>query len=361
MPPTAAVANDLPDVAARAWVLYDARAAQVLASDRADERFEPASLTKLMTAYLTFQALQRGELKREQTIAVSSAAMQAPGSRMFIDSRRPPTVDQLLHGLIVQSGNDAAVALAEALAGSEADFAKRMNDQARRLGLRNTRFVNASGLPDPGHYSSAADMARLAAALIRDFPADYRLYSVREYTYNGITQSNRNRLLFADPSVDGMKTGHTSSAGYCLVSSAKRGERRLIAVVLGTASDSARTSESQRLLNLGFTRWDTLEIGAKGKPVAQARVWKGRDQEVAVTLASAALVALPRGSKDEVRPVVELQRYVVAPVSAGQEIGRLRVEAGGQTVAEFPLVARKAIPVGGVFRRLLDTALLWFH
>ncbi|NCU85654.1 MAG: D-alanyl-D-alanine carboxypeptidase, partial [Betaproteobacteria bacterium] len=224
----------------------------MLASEQGERRFEPASLTKLMTAYLVFQALERGDIERSRMVTASKAALLAPGARMYLDERHPATIDQLLRGLIVQSGNDAAVALAETVAGSESRFVERMNAQAQRLGLTNTRFANASGKPEAQHYSTSHDMARLAAALIRDFPKDYRLFAEREFTFNGLTQPNRNRLLGRDPSVDGLKTGQTPAAGYCLVSSAKRGERRIIAVVMGAANDAARAAQSQRLLNLGL-------------------------------------------------------------------------------------------------------------
>ena len=251
---------------------------QVIAAENADERRDPASLTKLMTAYLAFAALRDKAIAPAQLVTVSTAAWRAEGSRMFIEPRKAVTVDELLRGMIVQSGNDASIALAELVAGSEAAFAERMNGEAARLGLLGTHFTNATGLSQPQHYSTAADLARLAAALIRDFPDNYQLYSLREYRYNNITQPNRNRLLWIDPYVDGVKTGHTDAAGWCLIASAKRGERRLLAVVLGAASDGARTTEAQKLLNYGFQAFDLVQLYPSGKPVSSLAGVERRDQ-----------------------------------------------------------------------------------
>jgi len=349
------------EVAAKSWVLYDFNARQVLASEQGERRFEPASLTKLMTAYLVFQALERGDIERSRIVTASKAALLAPGARMYLDERHPATIDQLLRGLIVQSGNDAAVALAETVAGSESRFVERMNAQAQRLGLTNTRFANASGKPEAQHYSTSHDMARLAAALIRDFPKDYRLFAEREFTFNGLTQPNRNRLLGRDPSVDGLKTGQTPAAGYCLVSSAKRGERRIIAVVMGAANDAARAAQSQRLLNLGFTRWDAMRVGGSSAELARVRVWKGESRDVALGLAGETLLAVPHQRRGRIQPRIEVRKLVEAPVTAGQPLGRLTLVADGEILAEYPLVAREPVELGGFFRRLVDTALLWLE
>ncbi|NBR98266.1 MAG: D-alanyl-D-alanine carboxypeptidase [Betaproteobacteria bacterium] len=314
----------------------------MLASEQGERRFEPASLTKLMTAYLVFQALERGDIERSRIVTASKAALLAPGARMYLDERHPATIDQLLRGLIVQSGNDAAVALAETVAGSESRFVERMNAQAQRLGLTNTRFANASGKPEAQHYSTSHDMARLAAALIRDFPKDYR-------------------LLGRDPSVDGLKTGQTPAAGYCLVSSAKRGERRIIAVVMGAANDAARAAQSQRLLNLGFTRWDAMRVGGSSAELARVRVWKGESRDVALGLAGETLLAVPHQRRGRIQPRIEVRKLVEAPVTAGQPLGRLTLVADGETLAEYPLVAREPVELGGFFRRLVDTALLWLE
>ena len=257
-----------PPIAARAFLLVDALSDKVLAAQSPAERFEPASLTKLMTSYLVFAAIKEKKLDPAQTLPVSERAWKAEGSRMFIEPRRPATVAELIRGMIVQSGNDASIALAEGIAGSEDAFAQLMNRQAQRMGMKNSSFTNATGLPQPQHYSTAEDLARLAAALIRDFPEEYRVYSQKEFTFNKITQANRNRLLWLDPNVDGVKTGHTEAAGYCLIASAKRGERRLISVVLGAGSDSARARESQKLLNYGFQFFDTRRLYRKGEALS---------------------------------------------------------------------------------------------
>src|SRR5215470_5842263 len=269
-----------PAIAAKAYILVDVLSGETLAAQNADEPREPASLTKLMTAYLTFGALRDKQIMPSQMVTVSEKAWRAEGSRMFIEPRKAVSVDELLRGEIVQSGNDAAIALAEAVAGSEAAFVERMNKQAEKLGMKNTRFVNATGLSAAQQLSTAADLARIAGAVIRDFPEYYPLYSIKEYRYNNITQSNRNRLLWSDPYVDGMKTGFTDAAGYCLVASAKRGPRRLLSVVLGAASDHSRASESQKLLNYGFQFYDTVQLYQNGQALNSVRVWKGVEKEV---------------------------------------------------------------------------------
>src|SRR6267378_7280209 len=275
-----AAAPQPPVVEARAWLLLDATSGQSIASRNPKERIEPASLTKLMTAYLAFAALKGRSLALGQTIRVSERAWRTAGSRMFIEPRKPVTVEELLHGMIIQSGNDACIALAEAIAGSEPAFVERMNREAKRIGMKDSHFTNASGLPDPNHYSTTSDLALLATALIRDYPEYYKLYSEREYRYNDITQLNRNRLLWLDPNVDGMKTGHTESAGYCLVASAQRGGRRLVSVVIGTVSERLRARESQKLLNFGFQSYDALRLYEKGDAIGKLEVWKGSEREL---------------------------------------------------------------------------------
>src|SRR5258706_3011693 len=261
---------------ARAWVLADVSSGQILAAEKADERFEPASLTKLMTAYLVFAALKGKKLTLEEQPSVSEKAWRAPGSRMFIEPKKPVNVDELIRGMIVQSGNDACIALAERIAGSEEAFAGLMNREAERLGMKNTKYMNASGLPDPQHYSTARDLYLLAAALIRDFPEQYaQYYSQREFRYNGITQMNRNRLLWLDSTVDRVKTGFTEAAGYCLVAASQRGQRRLLSVLLGSTSESTRAQESQKLLNWGFQFFDAVRLYGGGSTVKEIEVWKG--------------------------------------------------------------------------------------
>ncbi len=350
-----------PAVAAKAWLLLDVASGQLIASQAANDRFEPASLTKLMTAYIAFAAIKNKQLTLTQAIPVSEKAWRAQGSRMFIDPKNPVTVEELLRGMIVQSGNDACIALSEAIAGSEESFAQLMNKEAARLGMKNTHFTNSNGLPDPQHYSSAQDLALLASALIRDFPEFYaQLYSMKEYRYNNITQQNRNRLLWLDPNVDGMKTGFTDNAGYCLVASAKRGPRRLLSVVLGTASDSMRAQESQKLLNYGFQFFDNVRLYEKNQTVSSLEVWKGSGNRLKAGFQSDMFVTLPRGQTDKVKAEFVSQQPLVAPISAGQRVGTLRVMVEGGLLAEYPVVALENIGLAGYFGRIWDTFRLWF-
>ena len=350
-----------PAIGAPAYVLVDFSSGQGIVAENADERREPASLTKLMTAYLIFGALRDKTITPAQMVPISKAAWHAEGSRMFIEPRKAVSVDELLRGTIVQSGNDAAMALAELVGGSEAAFAERMNAQAARLGLANTHFVNATGLSNPQQYSTAADLAQLAAAIIRDFPEFYPLYSLREYRYNNITQPNRNRLLWIDPFVDGMKTGHTDAAGWCLVASAKRGDRRLLAVVLGDASDAARTSDAQKLLNYGLQAYDTVQLYASGKAVSNLRVWKGESRDVGAGFFSDQFLTLPKGKADKLELSMIAIEPLVAPVVKGQRLGTVRVSLEGKAMAEFPLVALDDVPIANIFNRAWDTIRLWFQ
>ncbi len=348
-----------PAITAAAYLLLDVLSGQAIVAENADERREPASLTKLMTAYLAFAALRDKAIMAAQMVPVSAGAWRAEGSRMFIEPRKAVTVDELLHGVIVQSGNDAAIALAELIAGSEAAFADRMNGEAASLGLANTHFVNATGLSSPQQYSTAGDLARLAAAVIRDFPDYYPLYSLREYRYNNITQPNRNRLLWIDPYVDGMKTGHTDAAGWCLIASAKRGERRLLAVVLGAASDAARASEAQKLLNYGFQAFDTVQLYSSGQPVSSLRVWKGESRDVAAGFVTDQYLTLPKGKADKLALTMTATEPLVAPVAKGQRVGTVKVSLDGKAIAEFPLVALNDVPLANIFGRAWDTMRLW--
>jgi D-alanyl-D-alanine carboxypeptidase (penicillin-binding protein 5/6) len=348
-----------PALAAKAYLLLDVLSGQTLVSQNADEPREPASLTKLMTAYLVFGALRDKQLVPSQMVTVSEKAWRAEGSRMFIDPKKAVSVAELLRGEIVQSGNDAAIALAEAVAGSEEAFVARMNHEATRLGMKNSKFVNATGLPSPQQVSTAADLARIATAIIRDFPEYYSLYSLKEYRYNNITQSNRNRLLWTDPYVDGIKTGFTEAAGYCLIASAKRGPRRLLAVVLGTASDAARTSESQKLLNYGFQFYDTVQLYQNGQAISTLRVWKGATNSVPVGFVVDQYVTLPKGQAQKLKLTVEAVEPLVAPVAHGQGVGAVNVTLEGKPVGEYPLVALADVAPASLFGRLLDTVRLW--
>src|SRR5574341_552507 len=309
-----------PAIAAKAYVLLDFNSGQTLAAHNARERVEPASLTKLMTAYLTFAALDQKRIRLDQLVPVSEYAWRTEGSRMFIEPRIPVTVAELIHGMVVQSGNDASIALAEAIAGSEEAFVVLMNREARRLGLQDTHFVNATGLPHPQHYSTGHDLAQLAAAVIRDFPGRYPLYSQREYRYNNITQSNRNRLLWADPTVDGMKTGYTENAGYCMVTPGKRGDRRLVSVVLGAASEAARAIESQKLLNHGFRSYDSVRLYPGRQPVVMLEVFKGASNRVGAGFLSDLHLALPRGQGEKLKARVESMQPLLAPIRVGERI-----------------------------------------
>jgi D-alanyl-D-alanine carboxypeptidase (penicillin-binding protein 5/6) len=349
-----------PALAAKAWVLLDWQTRQVLVSHGPDERVEPASLTKLMTAWLVFDALRQKRLALDQTVPVSEKAWKADGSRMFIEPRKPVTVDELLKGMVVQSGNDATIALAEAVGGSEQAFAEMMNQQAARMGLAGSHFVNATGLPDPQHYSTARDLAVLAASVIRDFPGFFPLYSIREYRYNNITQYNRNRLLGTDPTVDGMKTGFHETAGYCLIATASRPPRRLLSVVLGTASDAARAQESQKLLNYGFQFYDTVRLYEKGQSVASLPVYKGTRNELKAGFGSDLALAVPRGMGDHLKATMESLQPLVAPIASGQRVGTLRVTLDSKPLGDYPVLALEAIGVANIFGRAWDSLRLLF-
>jgi D-alanyl-D-alanine carboxypeptidase (penicillin-binding protein 5/6) len=349
-----------PSVVGRAWVVGDLSSGQILASQRADERVEPASLTKLMTAYVVFQALKEKKLALEQQIPVSERAWRASGSRMFIQPRRPVSVDELIRGMIVQSGNDACIALAEAIAGSEDLFVQLMNREAQRLGLKGTKFMNVSGLPDAQHYTTAQDLYALTAALIRDFPAQYaQYYSQKEFRYNNISQPNRNRLLWIDPSVDGVKTGHTESAGYCLVASSRRNERRLVSVLLGSSSEAARAQESLKLLNWGFQFFDDVRLYKAGEDVRSLEVWKGAARSVKAGVPRDLLVSVPKGEADKIKAELVAQQPLVAPLAKDQRVGTLRVTFDGKPVAEYPLLALEPVAQAGIFGRAWDTLRLW--
>lgn len=351
-----------PALAVKSYQLYDFNSERIIAEQDGASRVEPASLTKIMTAYLTFKALKNGHLTLTQTLPVSIKAWKVEGSKMFIEPNKPVTVDELLHGTIIQSGNDSSIALAEGIAGSEEGFAELMNKEAARLGMTGSHFVNSTGLPDPQHYTTAHDLALLAVALIRDFPDQYkRLYSIKEYTYNKISQPNRNRLLWLDPYVDGMKTGHTKNAGYCLVTSAQRGDTRLVSVVLGAPSDSARATESQKLLNYGFQFYESKLVYKRGAEVSSLKVWKGADKNVTATVAKDLSLTLPKGEYARVKAKIVSQQPLIAPISAGQQIGKIEFTLDDKLIAEHKLVAARNVEVAGIFGRLLDSIKLWFE
>jgi serine-type D-Ala-D-Ala carboxypeptidase (penicillin-binding protein 5/6) len=356
-----------PEVAARNYILLDLNSNQVLAERDADAQADPASLTKLMTAYLVFGAIRDKKLSLEQTLPVSQRAWaerKGGGSLMFIDTTMTPKVDELLRGMIVQSGNDASVVLAEAVGGSLDVFVSMMNKQAQAWGLKNTQFRNVTGLSEPGHHASARDVATIAAKIITDFPDFYTLYSIRQFTYNKIKQDNRNLLLGRDPTVDGMKTGFTEAAGYCLVASAVRelpnGKRRLVSVVLGTASRDARAAESQKLLNWGFQAWDTVRLFEAGAPVMSAPVWKAKVPEVPLGAPGAMFVSVPKGEGDKLKTQVERTDPLVAPLTQGQQVGQIKVTtSAGTPVATVPLVVMKPAELAGIVGRTWDALRLW--
>jgi len=356
-----------PEIAARSYILLDLNSQQVLAERAADMQADPASLTKLMTAYLVFAALRDKKLSLEQTLPVSQRAWaerKGGGSLMFIDTTMSPKVDDLLKGMIVQSGNDASVVLAEAVGGSLDVFVGMMNKQAQAWGLKNTQFRNVTGLSEPGHHASARDVATIAAKIITDFPDFYTLYSIRQFTYNRIKQDNRNLLLGRDPTVDGMKTGFTEAAGYCLVASAVRempnGKRRLVSVVLGTASREARAGESQKLLNWGFQAWDAIRLFEAGKPIAIVPVWKGKLAEAQLGAPGALFVSVPKGEGDRLKTQIERTDPLLAPLAQGQQVGQIKVStAGGTPVATVPLVVMQPVELAGIVSRTWDALRLW--
>ena len=349
-----------PRIEARAWLLIDAASGLPLAERDPDAKVEPASLTKLMTAYIAFSAIQEGRLALNQELSVSEKAWKAEGSRMFLDPKRPATVEDLLKGVIVQSGNDACIALAEGIAGSEESFVAVMNQMAKKLGMTHTHFMNVTGLPHPQHTTTARDLSRLAGALIRDFPDFYKYYAMKSFAYNGISQPNRNRLLFMDPSVDGVKTGHTESAGYCLIASAKREQRRLLSVVLGAGSDGARAMESQKLLNYGFQFFETVKLYPANQAVSSLRIYKGKGGEVKAGFLSDFHVTVPRGMSKNIQAQLVTQQPLLAPVRRGQQLGTLRLSVDGQPVGDYPLLALENVPVAGILGRGWDNILLMF-
>jgi D-alanyl-D-alanine carboxypeptidase (penicillin-binding protein 5/6) len=348
-------------IAAKAWLLLDYRTGRVIASRGGDERIEPASLTKLMTAYLAFTALKQEVLFSSQLLPVSAKATKMPGSRMFIATDKAVTVDELLHGVIVQSGNDATVALAEGIAGTEESFVQRMNEQAARLGMTHTHFANATGLADPHHYSTVGDLSMLAVALIRDYPGYFPMYAIKEYTYSGITQRNRNELLFRDPFVDGLKTGYTEAAGYCLIATAQRDGRRLLAVVTGTASEAARAMEAQKLLNYGFQYTETLKLYSGGETVTEIPVWKGSERLLRAGFREDVFVSVPKGQRSLLKAEIESLQPLIAPVSPQQPVGVVRLTFDDKPYGEYPVVALERVGVANIFMRAWDSLRLMFQ
>lgn len=350
-----------PAIDGTAHLLLDYDSGHVLAEGNIDKRIEPASLTKMMSAYVVDRELAEGRVKLTDMVRISEKAWRMEGSRMFVEVGGQVSVADLLKGIIVQSGNDSTVALAEHIAGSEEAFASMMNIQAQRLGMRDTHFVNSTGLPHPQHYTTARDLGTLARALIRDSGEHYAWYSIKEYKFNDIMQHNRNTLLWRDATVDGIKTGHTETAGFCLVASAKQDQMRLIAVVLGTKSENARADESQKLLTYGFRFFETHKLYKAGESLTRARVWKGEAEELSLGLADDLYVTIPRGQYNALKASMNLATQIIAPVPSGTVLGAVYVALNDQPVANRDLVALQEVPEGGMFRSLIDTAKLWFE
>lgn len=348
-------------VAARQFILVDQATGRTLAAQGEDQRAEPASITKLMTAYVVFKALAEKRLRLEEPVTISERAWRAEGSRTFVEVGKQVPVEVLIKGMIVQSGNDAAIALAERVAGSEPAFAELMNAEAQRLGMRGSRFANATGLPDPGLYSTARDIATLSRAIIRDYPQFYSWYSLREYEFDGIRQPNRNGLLARDAGVDGLKTGHTASAGYCLASSAMRAGTRFVSVVLGAESPRKREEASMLLLEHGFRNFETVRLRKAGDTVLRPRVFKGAAEQIEIVPATDVATTVQRGRAGALRTATTVSAPLVAPLKAGQRVGEIQVLDGARVVQRVPLVAKSAVPEGGLWARLRDTVLLWFQ
>lgn len=349
-----------PEIGAVSYLLMDYDSGRMLVGHEPDARVEPASLTKLMTAYVIFAELDQGKITLDETVTISENAWRTGGSRMFIEPGMQISVQDLLRGMVIQSGNDASVALAEHAAGTEAAFAALMNHYAELLGMTGTHFMNATGLPDPEHYTTAHDVARLSIATIRDFPEYYEWYSEKEYTFNGIRQHNRNTLLWRDPAIDGLKTGHTEAAGYCLAASAKRDGMRLVSVVMGSASESNRAADSQTLLSYGFRFFETVQLYQAGQELSRARVWRGLEEDVGLGLDRPLFVTIPRGRYDDLEARVELQPELTAPLEAGQVVGRIQVSLGEEEVAGRDLQTLAAVEEAGFFGASWDSLRLWF-
>ncbi len=350
-----------PSVVARGYIVQDFNSGFVIAEKNADTRLEPASLTKLMTALVVFEKLSEGEVTVDELVTISEKAWRMQGSRMFVEVNKQIAVEKLLKGLIIQSGNDASVALAEHVAGSEEGFVAMMNGYASEFGMGDTNFMNSTGLPDENHYTTARDMAKLTQQIIERFPEYYSWYSIKEYSYNGIKQFNRNKLLWRDKSVDGLKTGHTKSAGYCLITSAKRNDMRLISVVIGAKSEEGRAQESQRLLNYSFRFYETRKLYSANEALTTARVWKGEVEEAQLGVAKDFYLTLPRGQYKKLNASMSVNNLIHAPVQQGQQLGSVNIKLNDQELGSQPLVAFKSVEEGSFFQRMVDEVYLMFE
>ncbi|MCW8930928.1 MAG: D-alanyl-D-alanine carboxypeptidase [Gammaproteobacteria bacterium] len=347
-----------PSIAAKSYILIDFNSNKIIANNNENMAVAPASITKVMTAYVIFAELEEGNIQLNDLVTVSKKAWKTPGSRMFIKVNSKVSVEDLLQGMIIQSGNDASVALAEHIAGSEETFAALMNQHAQELGMNNSNFLNSTGLPNPDHKTSAKDLAILANALIKRFPQYYKWYSTKEFTYNNITQPNRNKLLWRDNTVDGMKTGYTEDAGYCLLSSAKRNNMRLVSVVLGTDSANARAQESQKLLNFGFRFYESHVIYPVEKALKNVRIYKGKSEQLPLGVKNDLAVTIPRGQYKNLKPAININNPLVAPISKGQQLGKVEIRLNGKLLSSSPLIALKTIEEGSLWQQAKDSALM---
>jgi D-alanyl-D-alanine carboxypeptidase (penicillin-binding protein 5/6) len=359
-PPKGMPTPAAPSLGANSYILVDFNSGDVLVESNPDMPVEPASITKVMTSYVVFTELVGGNIKLDDLVAVSETAWRTGGSRMFIEPSMEVTVEQLLKGMVIQSGNDASVALAEHLGGTEEAFADLMNHYAVQMGMTNSNFTNATGLPHEDHYTTARDVALLSVALIADFPDYYHWYSEKEYSFNNIRQHNRNNLLWRDPAVDGLKTGHTEAAGYCLAASAKRDGMRLVSVVLGSNSESSRVSESQSLLNYGFRFFETVQLYKAGQELAQGKVWKGEKEQVRLGIRDELFVTIPRGRYDDLDAQVEMRPELIAPIAEGEEVGQISIRLEDGEITSRGLVALESINEAGFFGRAWDGMSMWF-
>jgi D-alanyl-D-alanine carboxypeptidase (penicillin-binding protein 5/6) len=358
-PPKGMPTPAAPSLGANSYILVDFNSGDVLVEQEPDMPVEPASITKVMTSYVVFTELAGGNIKLDDLVNISETAWRTGGSRMFIEPGMEVTLEQLIKGMVIQSGNDASVALAEHLAGTEDAFAGLMNHYATQLGMTNSNFTNATGLPHEDHYTTARDVALLSMALIKDFPDYYHWYSEKEYSFNNIRQHNRNNLLWRDPAVDGLKTGHTQAAGYCLAASAKRDGMRLISVVLGSNSESSRVSESQSLLNYGFRFFETVQLYQAGQELAQGKVWKGEQEQVRLGIQDELFITIPRGRYDDLDAEVEMRPELIAPLAEGEEVGRISIRIGDEEITSRGLITLEAVIEAGFFGRTWDGMSMW--
>jgi len=359
-PPRGLPTPAAPTLGANSYILVDFNSGDVLVESNPDMRVEPASITKVMTSYVVFSELTSGNISLKDTVTVSEIAWRTGGSRTFIEPSMQPTIEELIKGMVIQSGNDASVALAEHLAGTEEAFAGLMNHYAVQLGMTNSHFINSTGLPHENHFTTARDVAILSAALIQDFPNFYRWYSEKEYSFNNIRQHNRNNLLWRDPAVDGLKTGHTEAAGYCLAASAKRDGMRLISVVLGSGSESSRVNESQSLLNYGFRFFETIQLYKSGQELAQGKVWKGEAEQIRLGITDELFVTIPRGRYDDLDAQVEMRPELIAPIVEGEEVGQISIRLEDAEITSRGLVALEGVAEAGFFGRTWDGMSMWF-